>query len=479
MRAFLLPAILMALSLPALAQEPALPAGLGGGDTEKEEISSAEPALPSGLGGENESIQENAAPAGAGVQGPENMDTRLRGHDIRVSGFIEGRAGTRYQDSPYHKDASLLETRTQIQLDKSFDKFHVRLTTDWLYDAVAGSHAVDLDKGKGFLDIREAYIVTRPFDFMDLKAGRQILTWGTGDLLFLNDLFPKDWVSFFTGRDVEYLKAPSDSLKVSMFSEAANLDVVYTPNFDSDRYISGKRISFYDSNFGRIVGENNETVADPNGQWFADDEIALRLYHNFGSIETAIYGYSGYWKSPAGQTATGIATFPALSVYGASVRGSVFEGIGNLEVAYYDSRDDDNGTDPLVRNSELRFLAGYEQELLPEFTAGAQYYLERMMDYGEYRENLPAGVPQKDKNRHMFTLRLTKLAMNQNLELSLFNFWSPSDEDGYLRPNVSYKVDDNWTVSAGGNIFYGAERTTFWGQFEDNSNVYVSARYSF
>ncbi len=207
--------------------------------------------------------------------------------------------------------------------------------------------------------------------------------------------------------------------------------------------------------------------------------MAARLYRNFGGIETALYGYNGYWKSPAGQTATGIATFPALSVYGASVRGSIFEGIGNIEAAFYDSRDDENGTDPLIRNSEVRFLAGYEQELIPNLTGSVQYYLERMMDYGEYRENLPPGSVQKDKNRHMITVRLTKLAMNQNLELSLFNFWSPSDKDGYLRPNVSYKITDEWTASAGANIFYGQKRNTFWGQFEDNSNIYASLRYGF
>ncbi|NCC22689.1 MAG: hypothetical protein EOM26_09555 [Alphaproteobacteria bacterium] len=398
---------------------------------------------------------------------------------MRVTGFVEGRTGTRYQDSPYHKDVSLLETRAQFQFDKSFETIHARLTADLLYDAVDDDHAPDLEHGEGWLDLREASIVARPADFMDVKVGRQILTWGTGDLIFVNDMFPKDWVSFFTGRDVEYLKAPSDALKVSMFSELANLDVIYTPQFDPDRYISGERISFYSGNSGRIAGENHEIVTHPRNEWIDDSETAFRLYRTFGSVETALYAYSGYWKSPAGQTASGIATFPALDVYGASMRGTVYKGIGNLELGYYDSREDDSGTDPLIRNSELRFLAGYEQELVPNLTGGVQYYLERMMDYDAYRANLAPGAVQKDKNRHMVTVRLTRLAMNQNLELSLFNFWSPSDRDGYLRPNVTYKMTDRWTVSGGANIFYGKRRDTFWGQFEDNSNVYGALRYSF
>ena len=89
-----------------------------------------------------------------------------------------------------------------------------------------------------------------------ITLGRQILTWGTGDLVFINDLFPKDWVSFFIGRDVEYLKAPSDALKVSAFSGWANLDLVYTPRFDADRFIDGRRLSFFNTGRGRLTGRD-------------------------------------------------------------------------------------------------------------------------------------------------------------------------------------------------------------------------------
>ena len=56
-------------------------------------------------------------------------------------------------------------------------------------------------------------------------------TWGTGDLVFLNDLFPKDFVSFFAGRDDEYLKAPGDALRITHYSKAVNIDFVWTPVF--------------------------------------------------------------------------------------------------------------------------------------------------------------------------------------------------------------------------------------------------------
>jgi len=78
-----------------------------------------------------------------------------------------------------------------------------------------------------------------------------------------------------------------------------------------------------------------------------------------------------------------------------------------------------------------------------------------------------------------FTFRLTKLLMNQNLTLSLFNYYSPTDNYGYVRPKVKYKFDDHWQAEIGGNIFYQDNREAFFGQLQDNSNVFVGLRYGF
>ena len=137
------------------------------------------------------------------------------------------------------------------------------------------------------------------------------------------------------------------------------------------------------------------------------------------------------------------------------------------------------GSDPAIRNSELRLLAGYERELARDLSIGAQYYLEGMADHSAYRRNLPAGVPRRDEHRHVLTLRLTKLMLLQNLELGLFAYWVPSDRDAHLRPRVHYQVDDHWGVEAGGNIFVGDRNDTFFGQFDRNTNAYLAVRYGF
>ena len=389
---------------------------------------------------------------------------------IEMHGFYEMRSGYRLQNDKYEKDMSIMENRLQLDLSSY---------PEWADLKVKGDVFGDLVTEEADFDLREANIFLRPNDFLDLKVGRQVLTWGTGDLIFINDLFPKDWQSFFIGRDNEYLKAPSDALKASLFGDWANLDIVYTPQFDLDRHIDGTRLSYWNSNLGRLAGEDAVVHTDKPNIWFKDSEFAARLYKNINNYEFALYGYRGYWKSPSGQNASMTqAIFPDLNVYGASVRGAIGKGIGNLEIGYYESADDLSGKNPLIDNSQMRYLVGYTQEIAKDFTAGVQYYIEQMLDFSQYKNNLISG-PARDRDRHLVTLRLTKLLMNQNLRCSLFTYYSPSDKDVHMRPNVNYKLNDNLALEIGGNIFFGDYSNTFFGQFRDNTNVYAGMRYSF
>lgn len=493
-RLLLRSATLLALHVFATAaqgqEEPPLPTGLGEAPPAQQQTD--EPALPAGLGGEQPPSDEPALPTGLA---DEHSTTRPSASDqeqesqslpelLNLSGFWEVRGGVRTQHDPHEQQASIGETRLQLEMEKLlWEQFNLKITSDLLYDAVLDRHSINLERGEGFLDLREASVGFTPLEFMDVKIGRQILTWGTGDLLFLNDNFPKDWQSFFIGRDVEYLKAPSDAVKLSFFSDVANWDVVYTPRFDPDRFITGRRLSYYNPLMMRRAGQDAIQEPDIPNEWFRDNEWATRVWKTVKGVELAAYGYWGYWKSPGGMDLpTFKATFPRLSVYGGSVRAPLGGGIANFEMAYYDSREDRQGNNRFVNNSELRFLVGYERqlpEIAADLTVGGQYYVEWMMDYDQYRQTLLPIIPARDEVRHVLTARITKLYLSQNLELSLFAYYSPSDSDAYLRPHISYKIDDQWQAELGGNVFFGADQHTFFNQFRDNTNVYVGLRYSF
>lgn len=393
--------------------------------------------------------------------------------ELSLHGFIEAAGGVRVVDNPTQaKDATLGESRLQLELAyEGPARSRLLIKTDFIGDGV---------EEVGEADLREAYLDLSPLEVLDLRVGRQVLTWGIGDLVFINDLFPKDFVSFYVGRGQEYLKAPSDAIKASLFPGPVSLDLVAIPLFTPSEVPRGDRLSFFDP-FARSLAAPGQRLAirEP-ATTLGNTQLAARLYRTFGSYEAALYVFRGFFPEPAGMDPSRRELFfPKLSAYGSSLRGPLAGGVAGLEFGLSDSRQDRSGADPNIENSALKYLLSYERELWADLTVRAQYSVEQMLDFRAYRASLSAGDPQKKESRHLLFVRITHLARYQTVELSLVAFYSPSDEDAYLGPQVAYKVTDRWTVAAGANIFLGRKDSTPFGQLDANDNVYLRLRYSF
>jgi hypothetical protein len=342
-----------------------------------------------------------------------------------------------------------------------------------------GDAAVDGVTKDVYADIREGYAsyTAGPLEF---RAGRQIITWGVGDLLFISDVFPKDWESFFAGRPPEYLKLGVDGARVDYSSQALNVDLVVLPFFTSDRLPSPERFLFF--NPYAAIPEQHQEEPETN---LGNTEVALRISRRVAGFDTSIYAYRGFWRDPSVRLDNPVnptsATlfFPVLSVYGLSVQRNGLGGVVSMEAGYYDSRDDRSGANPAIPNSQSRALAGYQREAWKDFTVGFQGYAEVMRDYTAYRRSLPAGTPAQDHIRGVLTTRLTQYLHYQTWRLSLFAAYSPTDEDYFLQPAISYKVTEKFSVGFGASVFGGQRETTYFGQFDKSDNVWSNLRFDF
>ncbi|MGY0218749.1 hypothetical protein ACWJJH_15390 [Endozoicomonadaceae bacterium StTr2] len=380
-------------------------------------------------------------------------------------GFAEAGYGSRlHHNAALPRDKTYSEFRTRLELDYQAESWQLQLKGDAVYDDV---------QHKGQWQTRTAAVAFSPAEQLDIKVGRQVLTWGTGDYLFLNDLFPKDWQSFFTGRDDEYLKAPSDSLKASWYGQGFNLDLVWSPEFTADRIVNGDRFSYFSP------AQDKSTAAHTHPDKPDGDTLAVRLATSRNGVEYAAYGYHGYWPTPVGINKKGQMTYSSLNVWGASARTPLGKGVFNSELAWYDSREDRKGNNPGIANSQFRGLLGYEQEVIKDLTAAVQYYLEWTQDYDRLKKHSPNPAYEPEEYRQLLTLRLTWRTLQQKLQWNLFSFWSWTDRDAYLKPSVVYRMDDRWTFSVGANLFYGRHRYSFFGQHEDNSSIWGRVRVSF
>jgi hypothetical protein len=399
----------------------------------------------------------------------DSFDDRAGGPGF--TGFVEAGYGRRLDHDPnFATRQSLGDLRARIETEWSNENLRFVLKGDALYD----DYLSDFDA-----DARELSLQFSPAESLDLKIGRQVLTWGTGDLLFLNDLFPKSWISFFSGRDDEYLKAASDAVRATWYADRINLDVVWSPRFEPDQYLTGERFSFFSPLAGSVIAPRPPLAGiEPEGS-SSNGELALRLFRTVGSAEFALYAYRGFFKRPLGSTPLFQPTFPRLNVYGGSLRRPLGQGLINAEFAYHESRDDADGTNPLIPNDQLRILLGYEFEARPRFNVAFQYYLERTLDHSRLMANSTTPSFEPDASRHLLTNRLTWRDARDKLTLSLFTFFSPSDSDHYLRPMFAWRHSDQWSFSVGANLFGGDHQYTFFGQLEDNSNAWFRVRFTY
>lgn len=399
------------------------------------------------------------------------------GSETYFTGFLQGLYGGGLDgNNPTPSDLIASETRLQLRIESFSDNAEFFGRIDFVYD--------DYYEPNTNIELREGFAKFRIGSFLDFKIGRQIVTWGTGDLIFINDVFAKDYQSFFIGRDDQYLKAPQNALRMSFYSGAGDISVVYTPRFTPNRIPIGERLSYYypmTPDGGDIVGAPDYLFEAglPEAK-YKNGELAGRFSRYFGNVDVALYGYRGFYKNPAGFDMSSMSAFyPKLNLYGASVRVPAFGGIVWLEGGYFDSRQDPNGEDPLIPNSKISTLIGFERQFGPNLTANIQYQNEMMIDYDKYLETIPDDTAEMDETYHLLTSRVTQMFMMEILSLSVFAFYSPNEEDFYGRFLTSYKYSDAVTLSLGANIFDGQNEHTSFGSFQKNDNIYLKVTYGY
>jgi len=397
--------------------------------------------------------------------------------EVQLDGFLQGLFGGRLDDNnPTSTEQTASETRLQLRAEHFGDKGEFFGRLDFLWD---GADTADYD-----WELREGYVKFRLGKYFDFKVGRQVLTWGTGDLIFINDVFAKDYRSFFIGRDDQYLKAPQNALRTEFYHDIGSFSLVWTPRFEGNRLPTGRRLSYYSPMAQSIVGTEFGDMyffdpAPPESK-LENGELATRFQRTVGNFNAAVYFYRGFYKNPLGMDIVNMtAYYPKLNVYGASVRGAVWGGILWIEGGYLDSRQDRDGDNPFIPNSSLTGMVGFERQVATNLTVNGQWQFDYMTDYDIFVMQQPEGVFVRDEVRHLLTSRVTKKLSMETVTLSGFVFYSPSDEDVYLRLSTEYKYTDEIILMAGANIFDGNHPNTDFGQFALNDNVFVKVTYGF
>ncbi|MBI5901687.1 MAG: hypothetical protein HZB40_21010 [Rhodocyclales bacterium] len=386
--------------------------------------------------------------------------------DLALSGFLQQNTAFNTRGAnPDGRHYKWLEERAQLKLDAGEGAWNLRLKGDLAWD-----HLGRQDQS----ELREAYVDYSSGQW-DLRVGRQVVTWGLGDLVFVNDVFPKDHEALFAGRPLDYLKRGVDAVKLGAYPEFANVELVVAPHFRASRIPDARRFHLYDP---MPAVASRATTMPGQGDW------GLRLYRDVAGWDAALYVYRGFQRTPSMRADSMVAPtrisyfYPRLSVYGASLSGRVGEGVLSLEAAAYDSPEDRAGSDFAIPNSQTRLLAGYQFQPVEDLTLGFQYYTEHMQDYSAYRATLPAGFPVDQRWSHTLTARVTQMFLHQTLRLSIYGSWNEGNGDRFLNPELRYSFNDRVWAAVGANV-YGGKAAGAFGQLSRDDNLYLQLRYEF
>jgi hypothetical protein len=103
---------------------------------------------------------------------------------MSINGFLQGNySGNIDSSSPDGSDFKWAEEKLQLKFSADKKSFYFFAKADLSYDHI--DDETDVELREGYAD----YLA----DNWDIRLGRQIITWGVGDLIFINDIFPKDY----------------------------------------------------------------------------------------------------------------------------------------------------------------------------------------------------------------------------------------------------------------------------------------------
>lgn len=381
------------------------------------------------------------------------------------------------------RDTVMANRRFKLKAMKTNDNGGIYAKVDFVRDDVTG---------QSFTDFRELRLHYKLASWLDLNLGKQVSTWGVGDNLFINDLFPKNWVSNFSGRDMEYMKDSSTSLRTTAYFGPVTWDLVYTPKFAPDTTPTGCHLTTYSANTGAIITQPSSSCPMEN---FASDrvtnadndgELATSIKFQVAGQDISFYGYRGFYKNPKNMQGTPgslNAYFPRLNVYGLSSEGQIGAGILSFEYGYYDNRED-TPTSLMLENDLHKYLVGYKVDLTGKLTVGAQVYGEYMTDYNQY-EALYVGAHSgskmgiKKENQLTYTLRIIYKMQQETLFFNLFTYIRPDDHDSFTKIDITKRLDNNFSVVAGASIFTGKDgyEGREFGSQRNSDLVYVRFKY--
>jgi hypothetical protein len=352
------------------------------------------------------------------------------------------------------------------------------------FEALYGFASVDAEKnwkikGETGIELQETWLEYAGGQW-DIRLGRQIIIWGKADGVQITDIVsPPDYTESIT-RELDEIRMPVAAAKFRWLGDYVVTELIWIPVFKAAVLPKGDnpwavRQTLPDNM--RMFADH----ADKPATTLENSEIALKVSGYFSGLDVAasvFYTWDDYaaYHRRVEEDGDLIRVFYApehhrLTVFGLEFSRPWSDFVFRGEAAYYRGRylETKNLAEDPVPRDIVKWLGGVDWSPGNDWTLIAQLTGDYIVDH-DHR------LADKEHNLTA-TLNISKKLLRQTLTLSGMMYYDLDDNEIYDRLKVEYALTDAFHLSVGADIFCGGDGQ--FGQYKDNTQVWIKGKYSF
>lgn len=385
--------------------------------------------------------------------------------DVRVKGFVDT-----YQAVQIDSSNKWMSSRTRARGEVSIEKNGIGafVSANAIYNSI-------VTEQNGF-SLREAYAYLSTGNW-DIKAGRQIITWGVADAMRLTDIIsPMDFTEFLA-QDYDDIRVPVTGIRVKYIkpSWAAEIIAIPVPSFFELPIDKSNpwAISFPGVNRPYMIDLDNIPAKN-----LRNSEYGGRFSVFLTGVDFSVYALHTWNKMPVfthtiseeGELVF-LGQHRRMTMLGADASVPVGKFVIRGEFAEYldEAQTPAKSEVRLPRRNTTNALLGVDFYPGNDWTLAVQYshkYISGFSsDISGYR------------NSGMATVKIGKDFLRNTLNLSTFAYVDVTNGGIYNRLAADYAITDQIHALLGYDLFH-ADKGQF-AMYDKNSEVWLKLKYSF
>ena len=327
-------------------------------------------------------------------------------------------------------------------------------------------------------ELREIYLEGSPFGNLDIKLGKQIVSWGVANSLRVVDVLNPTDDREFGMTDLEDIRLPINMTKLDYYIGDLKLEAVAVHE------IKFNKSAPFGSDFNPSTQKINEVIPESSAE---NTEYGLALIGTFSGWDASLH-WAQYFDDTAHFKITKVTFIPGLGAVptleqrhsrltmgGATLSIPSGNFIWKAEAAKLQGMEFALVTDKTFSRTDA--LVGSEYSGWSDTSLTLEFGVQHLNDFDVKLEESP---DSQLEDRIATTVSFMQDYINQTLHLSLVGMMiGKSGQDGGLnRMSLEYDVMDAFSVT-GGVMLYQPGENAYFQNLNENDRIFFEVRYSF